>query len=351
MNRKEFSVATFNLFNLQEPGKPMNRGQTPWTPQQFRMKIQWIVWQLTILTPDIVGLQELWSKEALDAVLDFNYATPGDPPKRLKDEYQPLATPATGDKIVCGALVRKELLVGEPKWVDKFPEATRLDLKEDPDDPQSPEIKVTINAFSRPVLRFQVKLRDDQPVTEVFVTHLKSKLPTDVSEEAWFENNPATFKPHQKALGAGISTIRRTAEAVALRVMLTGVMKGTTTPVIVLGDLNDGQASNTANILTEQPQILVGGAQGGSDVGLYTAQTLQEYRDTRDVYYTHVHQDLRESLDHVLVSEQFYDNSRKRVWLFDGLVINNDHLNFEDHKGTGTGDHGVVKVSFKFNPA
>lgn len=89
MNRKEFSVATFNLFNLQEPGKPMNRGQTPWTPQQFRMKIQWIVWQLTILTPDIVGLQELWSKEALDAVLDFNYATPGDPPKRLKDEYQP----------------------------------------------------------------------------------------------------------------------------------------------------------------------------------------------------------------------------------------------------------------------
>jgi len=46
-----------------------------------------------------------------------------------------------------------------------------------------------------------------------------------------------------------------------------------------------------------------------------------------------------------------YDNSRKRLWLFDGLVINNDHLNFEDHKGTGTGDHGVVKVSFKFNPA
>jgi hypothetical protein len=45
------------------------------------------------------------------------------------------------------------------------------------------------------------------------------------------------------------------------------------------------------------------------------------------VYYTHVHNDLRESLDHVLVSEQFYDNSRRRLWLFDGLSINNDHLN------------------------
>jgi hypothetical protein len=37
-----------------------------------------------------------------------------------------------------------------------------------------------------------------------------------------------------------------------------------------------------------------------------------------------VHQDLRESLD---------------------------HLNFENHKETGTGDHGVVNVRFKFNPA
>jgi hypothetical protein len=27
MNREDFSVATFNLFNLQEPGKPMTRGK------------------------------------------------------------------------------------------------------------------------------------------------------------------------------------------------------------------------------------------------------------------------------------------------------------------------------------
>ena len=62
-------------------------------------------------------------------------------------------------------------------------------------------------------------------------------------------------------------------------------MKGTVTPVLVLGDLNDGQHSNTLNILTEQPRYLVGESRGGVDTGLYTAQTLQEYRDTRDVYY------------------------------------------------------------------
>jgi hypothetical protein len=52
----------------------------------------------------------------------------------------------------------------------------------------------------------------------------------------------------------------------------------------------------------------------------------------------------------VLVSEQFYDHSRRRLWLFDGLSINNDHLNAEDHRETGTGDHGVVKVSFRWKP-
>lgn len=36
---------------------------------------------------------------------------------------------------------------------------------------------------------------------------------------------------------------------------------------------------------------------------------LQEYRDTRDVYYTHIHKDIRESLDHILLSQEFYNNS------------------------------------------
>ncbi len=95
--------------------------------------------------------------------------------------------------------------------------------------------------------------------------------------------------------------------------------------MIVLGDVNDGKHSNPTNILTEQPRYLVGESRGRTDNGLYSAQTLQEYRDTRDVYHTHVFEDLRESLDHVFVSEQCYDHSRRRLWLFDGLSIANDH--------------------------
>jgi endonuclease/exonuclease/phosphatase family metal-dependent hydrolase len=342
MNLERFSVATFNLYNLQLPGLPMNDNQDPWTKDEFKAKVAWTSEQLHNIDADIVGLQELWNSEALEQVLEH-----GD----LTDKYDVLAEPAKGDRIICAALVLKGLLRDVPEWVEGFPDAVRMQSRGDANPQAHPDIHVTVSKFSRPVLRFKVALRDDLPLSEVFVTHLKSKLPTRVDDEDWFEASPDTFKPHRTALGAGISTIRRTAEAVALRVLLTDVMKTTDTPVLVLGDINDGQHSNTVNILTEQPSYLVGGTRGGVDNGLYTAQTLQEYRDSRDVYYTHVHQDLRESLDHILVSEQFYDNSGDRLWVFDGLAINNDHLNDEEQREKGTGDHGVVRVSFRYDPA
>jgi predicted extracellular nuclease len=336
VDRERFSVATFNLLNLQLPGARLNPGQKPWTKTEFARKRSWIRRQLAEIDADVVGLQELWSREAMEQVLDVEDLA----------GYRLLAEPADGSRIVCGALVRDGLLRGDPEWIDAFP--PEVVLRSSGNDPQTPDVAVGIASFSRPVLHFRVGLRDQGPAAEVFVAHLKSKLPERVDREAWFADE---HRPHAEALGAALATIRRTAEATALRVLLTKAMKGTVTPVLVLGDINDGQHSNTVNILTEQPRYLVGDSRGGTDVGLYTAQTLQEYRDTRDVYYTHVHQDLRESLDQVLVSEQFYDNSRRRQWLFDGLAINNDHLDVADHRATGTSDHGVVKVQFAWRPA
>lgn len=83
----------------------------------------------------------------------------------------------------------------------------------------------------------------------------------------------------------------------------------------------------------------------------YAAPALQEYRNARDVNYTHIHQDIRESLDHILVSQEYYDNSRKRSRMFDGMLVNNDHLNFDDHTGLGTNDHGLIRATFKYKPA
>ena len=341
MNMKQLGIATFNLYNFNKPGLPIYTDTNGWSDDEYQLKVRWTAHQIQLQRPDVFGFQELWHADALlEALADSG----------VTGDYDLLAPPdATGGHIVCAALVKKGLLEGAPEWIAKFPDG--FVLRSSGDDPQTPAVEVNINGFSRPVLHFTIRPRDDQSPVHVFVCHLKSKAPTRLDKEDWYKADKATYSKHATALGSAVATIRRTAEAAALRFHLTEMMKGNDTPVIVLGDLNDGQHSNTLNIVTEQPRYLMGDARGGGDVALYTAQTLQEFRDTRDVYYTHVHQGMRESLDHILVSREFYDHSTNRVWLFDGMTINNDHLNFDNHKADGTNDHGIIRAVFKYKPA
>ncbi|WP_020612021.1 hypothetical protein [Sediminispirochaeta bajacaliforniensis] len=44
-------------------------------------------------------------------------------------------------------------------------------------------------------------------------------------------------------------------------------------------------------------------------------------------------------------SEEDY-HSKNRIWLFQELIVFNDHLNSEDHKHDGTNDHGILKATF-----
>ena len=340
MKLRTLDIATFNLLNLNEPGLPLYNDADGWAQDVYDLKIEWSKRVLMRLKPQVMGFQELWHRASLERVM----AEAG-----LAADYDLLIPPdANGTKIVCAAMVAKGLLEGTPEWITDFPEAFVLESRGD--DPQTPEITVKVRKFSRPVLHFTIRSRDDLAPVHVFVCHFKSKAPTKVFRERWFNADREGYKPHQVNLGSALSTIRRTAEASALRFLLTGLMRGNDAPVIVLGDINDSQMSNTANILTEQPKYLVGDSVGGGDSALYTAQTLQEYRNTRDVYYTHIHQDMMESLDHILVSQEFYDNSRKRVWLFDGMVVMNDHLNWDDHATSGTNDHGIIRARFKYRP-
>jgi endonuclease/exonuclease/phosphatase family metal-dependent hydrolase len=338
MARSKISFTTCNLFNLNEPGLPLY-DQDGWTEEQYQDKVDWLGRALKVMQADVFGFQELWHAKSLEACLEA---------AGLADDYVALAPAGhAGQRIVCGAAVRRDILVGEPEWIAAFPD--NFVLRSQGDDPQTPEIAVSLDSFSRPVLHLEIKPGGTAPNIHVYVCHLKSKLPTAIFKEDWYD--AAKHKPHQEGLGSALATIRRTAEAAALRMLLVNRTRGTDEAVVVLGDINDGTLSNTANILTGQPNYLLGLSSGGSDADFYTAQTLQQYRSTRDVYFTHVHQNERESLDHILVSQEFYDNSRKRVWAFSGLEILNDHLNREDHKETGTTDHGIVRATFELQPA
>lgn len=339
-NRTQFAIATFNLYNLNRPGLPIYSDTDGWDKAVYQQKLEWIRSILLRNPADVWGFQELWHQGALEDV----FAHPD-----LKDYRLLVPAGHAGETIVCGGAVRKDILVDEPQWIKNFPEKFILQSKGG--DPQTPEISVTISGFSRPVLQFQVKPRSQGKAISVYVAHFKSKAPTQVDRESWYRADNDYYKRHTEALGSGLSTIRRTAEATALRMILTERLKDTDEPVVVLGDLNDGHASNTLNILSGQPNYILSGLQqGGSDVDLYAVSRLQQYRSDRDVYYTHIYQNLRESLDHILVSQEFYDNARKRLWAFKGMDISNDHLNQDNHKEGGTSDHGIVRAVFEYRP-
>ncbi len=339
MATKTVSFASFNLLNLNEPGLPVYNDTDGWDADVYQRKIDWSARMLREMPADVFGFQEVWHGDSLRNVV----RTAG-----LEATHSVLVPPGhTGQRIVCAAVVQTDLLVGAPEWITMFPPEFALSSRGE--DAQTGTVAVQINSFSRPVLHFGIRPRATGPVISVYVCHLKSKAPTRIFREPWYEK--AVHSRHSEAIGSALSTIRRTAEAMALRMILTTEMKGTDTPVVVIGDCNDGQHSNTLNIMTGQPRFLTALSEGGGDTDLYTAQTLQQYRSQTDVYYTHIFNDTRESLDHILVSQEFYDNSRKRIWAFDGLEIANDHLNEDDHKVSGTGDHGVVRARFKYMPA
>jgi hypothetical protein len=69
----------------------------------------------------------------------------------------------------------------------------------------------------------------------------------------------------------------------------------------------------------------------------------------RGVY---IHKGKHESLDHILVSEQFYDYSEKRQWSFRELRVVNDHLDELETKAAKRlqSDHGAVAAAFEFDP-
>lgn len=340
MAARDVSFATFNLYNLQLPGQAIYGDTDGWDEPIYKKKIEWSAASLSRLQADMFGFQELWAEDSLKELLDK---------ASLSTTYTALVPPDhNGKSIVCAGAVRTEMLVGDPQWIKEFPEEAVL--QSTGEDPQTESISVTLRSFSRPVLYVKVRPDPRTPAIHVFVCHFKSRRPTQIwRERSWYEKE--VHGPHVTALGYAISTIRRTAEAAALRVAITKITKGTDEPVVVLGDLNDGKSSNTLNVLTEQPSYLNPLSVGGGDNALYTAQTLQEYRSTRDVYYTHVFKKQRESLDHILFSEQFYDNSKDRLWAFNEMIVDNDHLNYDDHKESGTTDHGLVRVGFKWRPA
>ena len=346
-NIGDISFGSFNLYNLQIAGKRYRRNK--YTKAVYAQKISWSANLLGEIDADVVAFQELWSRECLEDIFSHR--------KLQAQNYRLAFIKDRWYDIAVAAAVRHPWSIRETKIHKEFPDEFTLvkravelgadnNVRQDEDD----DMEVYIDQFSRSVLQLTLHNTENKkiPDIEFFAVHFKSKLPTRLDAE---ESERAEVRLHRAPLGAALSTIRRTAESAALRILLTKLMKNSQTPVVVAGDCNDSPTSNTLVILTEEPSYrFYADSRAGrtSDNGLYVAGALQQLRSFRDTNYTHVHNDVYDSLDHILVSEQFYDHSKNRIWSFREMKVWNDHVLKPRYPGAG--DHGVVCARFDYNP-
>ena len=322
MAKNIFKVGTFNLFNLALPEERYYNRR--YRKDEYDRKVKWIAGQLARMDADIVGFQEVFHLPALQKTL------------AMSGQYNG-ASIRMGERNGEGpavALVSRFEALDYDVFVD-FPEKAILEFN---------GTQVPITQFSRPVLRAKLLLAQDT-IVNVFVVHFKSKRP----------KLPADVDPHdprESAKGEARSLMIRAAETTALRHILMDTLENTNYPVIMMGDFNDDGSAVTSRILcgaepwrklpTEAKKRLW-------DVHMYNVKDIQARQSYRDVYYTHLHNGHYDSLDHILVSQEFVRQNPQRLGFVEYVKTYNDHLIDEtlsdDRVPFWESDHGQVVAS------
>jgi predicted extracellular nuclease len=325
MTPKTFKVATFNLFNLILPNVSYYEHRR-YSPEAFAKKKRWIAHQLTSMNADIVGFQEVFQVEALQQALDES---------GLYRQAKLLAPIRTGESPVVALVSRFPVL--NCRIIEVFPANAQLDVE---------GVVIPCDRFSRAVLAVDVALTEQVNCT-VFVVHLKSKRPI-------FPDNVDRNDPLEKAKGQVRALIQRAAEATALRAILMEFLQGKKHPVILMGDVNDGGLAVTSQIISGEPPFHKMQFEQKTelwDLLLYHVKDIQARRSYGDYYYTHIHNGHYESLDHIMVSQEFVSENPDRIGRVRYVSVLNDHLMDQTLSQDGVelwqSDHGQVVAAIE----
>ncbi|MDM8527803.1 endonuclease/exonuclease/phosphatase family protein [Anaerolineales bacterium HSG24] len=324
---QRFKIGTFNLYNLVLPNVTYYR-RREYSQQQYQQKKTWLAQQLQRMNTDIIGFQEVFHAKALQAVL------------KESKQYEKASMvvgkeQGHGPGPVLGLVSRFPIQASH--FISRFPRPAQLDF----DDTYLP-----IREFSRPVLRAKVEIKAGLVVT-VFVVHLKSKRPI-------IPDGEDPHDPLEQAKGEARSLIVRAAEATALRHLILEAVQDTSRPVIVLGDVNDSGLAVTSQIVNGLPPwktLPIEKKRIKWDVLLYNVKDIQARQSYQDMAYSYIHNGYYEMLDHILVSQEFVRQNRKRVGEVEYMTVFNDHLIDETLSDESIpvwqADHGQVVATIR----
>jgi endonuclease/exonuclease/phosphatase family metal-dependent hydrolase len=301
----EFKVMTWNVENLFLPGSASGAETTA----EYAAKLQSLSKVILAIEPDVLGLQEIGDLEALAALQE-----------RLDGRYP--------HEYISQSPDRRGIRVG---FLSKFPIAQSEEITTFPADGLSKIVghnaadTTEITAMSRGAVRIAIELQSGRRI-HLINAHFKSKLLSFTSA-----TGRQSFQPqdeNERARVAGLALLKRTAEAIAVRVKANELLENNSSEsLILLGDFNDTQSAATT-------QILQGPT--GSEIGTVGFKRSDEGDDTRlfnlaaliptDRRYSRIYQGSKELIDHILVSKELLPGSPRQLPTVDSYIDSIDSL-------------------------
>ena len=328
-----FRAMTWNVENLFRPGGSPGSEEH----QRYEQKISLLARVIQEQDADVVGLQEIGGAEE---VSDLQEALNGLYPHRSVSE----APDGRGIRV---AFISKHAIEDEDDIVE-FPEGPALEVN-----------GLSANGDAQPIDRMGrgahiIQVTKNGFTARLITAHLKSKLLT------FPRPGGSSFTPRdedERAQVAGIALMRRSAEAVTLRLKANEMLVGNDrTPLLILGDLNDVPEAQTSLILHGPPGSEIGTIgfdrpDRGDDARLFNlAPAIEAERR-----FSRIHRGRRELLDQIFASEEFFpvgqDNRRQMPQLVDSIIDFEDQLiSVGDNPGERLGeiapDHSPVVATF-----
>lgn len=329
----QLTIATGNLLNFALPNRVFYEGTDSYTPAQYQQKLDGLSSIIRGLQADIMGCQEVWDEDALielahhSGLEGYHVTAPlasNQPQSPYTQGHGASRTPAQG-LISRYEIAQSELLM-------QMPTLAQVDV---------PDVGL-YQSFNRPPLIAQIKVRDDLTLTFI-VAHLKSKRPhylQDGNGQPLEDIHDPLIRVRAKLR----SLCMRASEAAGIRQVVIERLLKTHQPLILVGDMNDVMQSVTTQLLSETSEIHYD--KSVRDIALFDAAQIQTKTIwLRDVAYTHIYQGMPEVIDQILVSEEFFADSKFALGQILQVDYLNDHLKY-DYAIRPT-DHGLVRAKIQ----
>jgi len=307
----ECIVMTWNVENLFPIGSPSG----PTKKSVFRRKIEYLAATVREIAPDVLALQEVGDPSSLAALQEA-----------LGGRYPHSAISAHPDPRGIRVAILAQRHLTHVRQFDAFGGEALTNIP-------TPDGH-SVTAPSRGSLHVIARFTGDRRI-RVVTAHLKSKL------LSYPDGRRFPLDEHERARGAGFALLRRTAEAVALRVQLNTAMTEDSTPTVLLGDLNDEPGAVTTQLLQGPPDADADRPDQGDNVRL---NNLAEWLPRKHAY-SRMFRRVPELIDHILVSQDLLRELRQ----VDSLVedISSITENVDSRKNATVPDHAPMFARFE----